>query len=119
MTGGSRPYGLCESFRSTKTAETGLRYCFLFVIELFFVSVRKPENRGHKTEWNTMEDLFENSVCTAQGLVKEGKMREKGLGQDVRTQQSGNKHARRSLEYEANRYGNKDTLVLWSVSTGW
>ena len=58
VTGGSRPSGLHASFRSTKTKETGLLYGSICVIELFFASVSKPESRGHKVEWRTMEDVF-------------------------------------------------------------
>ena len=63
VAGGSRHYGLHEGLRSTETKETGLLYCFVFVTELFFVSVRKPESRGHKVEGRPMEDLPEKAMC--------------------------------------------------------
>ena len=120
VSGGSRPCGLHERFRSTKTKETGFLYCFLFVTELFFVLVRKSESRGPKVEWRPMEDLFEKAICAQhKGLWKKIRGEKRVWGRILEPKQSGNKHARRSLEYEANRYGNNDTLVLWSVSTSW
>lgn len=61
MAGGPRPDGLHETCRDVNAKETGLLYCFVFVI--FSASVRRRESRGCKIRWRTMEHLFEKGAC--------------------------------------------------------